>query len=232
MAFCDRQCKKCDTVKPLELFRKRNSCKDGYGYTCKECANEYNRAKLKERYHENHEEELRKKREYVAANRDRINKQAKERMAKKRAAQRIERQKEIPDMYLDYTDNEGQHQSIKLSELTDEQYKSLYWNNITVQLLILIAKRFQIDLNYLSSKDGIIKCLISHGILSENALTKLVPANGKLYKSDTEKQCNYCLLIKSLDNFKENICKDCKQAMDRDRYYTNKLIKEIRSREI
>ena len=103
-----------------------NSCKDGYGYTCKECANEYNRVEARERYYNNHEEELRKKREYVAANRDRINQRRRERMAKKRAAQRIERQKEIPDMYLDYTDNEGQHQSIKLSELTDEQYKSLY----------------------------------------------------------------------------------------------------------
>ena len=79
MTFCDRQCKKCDTVKSLEMFRKRNDCKDGYGYTCKACANEYTRAKFKERYHENHEEELRKKREYVAANRDRINQRRRER---------------------------------------------------------------------------------------------------------------------------------------------------------
>jgi len=32
-----KKCKKCEQLKPLELFRVRKDTKDGYGVTCKEC---------------------------------------------------------------------------------------------------------------------------------------------------------------------------------------------------
>jgi hypothetical protein len=229
MALCNseletRRCKKCNATKSLDLFQKRPTCLSGYGYTCKECANEYNKVKAKRYYYANHDEELQKKREYREANKDRINQQTRERRREKRAEQRAEKQKELPDFYLDYIDNDGNPQSIKLSELTDEHYKAMYYNNLTVKLLMLIAKRFNIDIHGLYTKDKFINHLIDHGILSENALTQLVPANGEFYKSDTETQCKHCLLIKPNDELYSTWkCKDCKKIFWSDNKLLNKI---------
>jgi hypothetical protein len=47
--------------------------------------------------------------------------------------QHEQEQSELPDMYLDFIDNDGNPQSIELSDLIDEHYKAMYYNNLTAQ---------------------------------------------------------------------------------------------------
>jgi superfamily II helicase len=192
-----RECKKCFSTKPLTQFEKNKKCNFGYGYRCKTCSNEYNRTIKKQSMIRKEYEEL-----------------------------SIEYKEEKPelDMYLDYIDNDGNPQSIKFSELEDYHFKAMFYNNLTVQLLMLIADKFNIHLRITNNtKEDIIKYLIDHGILSENALTHLVPAGGKFYKSDSETQCKDCLLIKPNDEFSRSKCRDCLKVYWRDRSYLAKI---------
>ena len=157
MASNDRQCKKCNVVKSIELFRKRPECTSGYGYTCKECANAVNRLKQMKYYYENREEELRKKREYKQANKDTINQRRREQRAI------LNEMKPKPDIFVPY------HQ-VMLSEIPEEYLKNLAGYNVTVDILRVLAKRNNIKLGKLTKKVDIIQKLIDNNILSDVAL--------------------------------------------------------------
>ena len=157
MEFNNRQCKKCNIVKSIELFQKRPECTSGYGYTCKECANVVNKLKQMNRYYENHEEELRKKREYKAANKDKINQRRREQRAI------LNEMKPKPDIFVPY------HQ-VMLSEIPEEYLKNLAGYNVTVDILRVLAKRNNIKLGKLTKKFDIIQKLINNDILSDIAL--------------------------------------------------------------
>lgn len=44
----NRQCRKCDKVKPLIDFKRRKACNKGYEYTCKACESAYRAEKSRE----------------------------------------------------------------------------------------------------------------------------------------------------------------------------------------
>ena len=156
MEFNTRQCKKCNIVKSIELFQKRPECTSGYGYTCKECTNVVNRMKQMNRYYENHEEELQKKREYKQANKELINQRRRDNRAKKRA------EKPTPDIFVPY------YQAM-LSEVPVDYSKELAGYNITVDILRVIAQQHNVKLGKLTKKVDIIQRLIDN-ILSDIAL--------------------------------------------------------------
>lgn len=70
MAACQttKICIKCKTEKPIEMFSRDGSAKDGLQGNCKKCCNEYARA----RYSANREKLCAQQREYAAANKEKI----------------------------------------------------------------------------------------------------------------------------------------------------------------
>ena len=158
MASNNRQCKKCNAIKSIELFEKRSNCTSGYGYTCKACVNAVNRVKMAHRYYANHEEELQKKREYREANKEIINQRKREARAK------IQTEKPKPDIFIPY------YQAM-LSEVPVDYLKELTGLHLTVKILHVIARRHNIKLGKLTKKVDIIQHLIDNGILSDTAFT-------------------------------------------------------------
>jgi hypothetical protein len=109
------------------------------------------------RYYNNHEEELEKKREYRVVNKEIINERRREARAKKR------NEKPKPDIIIPY------YQAM-LSDVSVDYLKNLTGYNVTVKILRTITQRYNVKLGKLNKKEDIINCLIQHDILSDVAL--------------------------------------------------------------
>lgn len=127
--MCEKKCKKCDLVKPIEYFYKNKGNKDGYAGSCAECMKaksaQYrkdNPLKVKATYNkwvsENKEHKLEYCKKYNEERRDELN--AKKRIARntnpeKTKADKLKYQTENRDKYNAYQRNYRKRNKIKLA---------------------------------------------------------------------------------------------------------------------
>ena len=179
----DRQCKKCTAVKPIEQFVKRAKCKDGYGYTCKECTNEKNLewyhthkdevSQYKKFYHEVNKESINQyKHEYYMKNRDVILQKQKDNRIMKRQERITSEQTPLKEPLLlenpkslDPSFRSTTIMARQCAMADDAFIKSLKRNQLTVSALKVIAEKYCVKLRG-TTKDKMIEYLVDIGVLS------------------------------------------------------------------
>ena len=123
----ERQCNKCNIVKPIELFKKRKG--NIYHNFCKEC----NNVIARRRYYDNIESERERNREYRNAFKDSINREKREKNAIKRREKLLE---DEPRMQI-YNYSNGEDEFIPLSQFDTT---ILTHDNLDMELLRRIAR--------------------------------------------------------------------------------------------